>query len=466
MDDILDSISGFFELLWGGPLFLIVAGIGLFFTIKLKGFQFVHIPYIFKSTIGTLFGKNKLNTDGEGQLKPINVAMTVLSGTLGAGTIAGVATAIATGGPGSIFWMWIMAFLGMITKMVEVSLALFYREKDKTGEFYGGPMFYIRKGLGSKWTPLATLYSVALFVLVTTDAGFVQTNTMASTLNGVFGIPVLATGAGIVIVGALVVFKGVKALGAFCTYALPPITLLYFIGAGWVIITHITGVPAVFLDICHYAFAPGPVAGGVIGSTIMTAISRGAARGIFTNEAGMGTSATVHSTANVDHPIRQGMWGSVEVFFVSLITCNFTAFMILSIGMENLDPDIGIINAFNALQTAWPPVCVAILSFGISLILFTSYLGSFIKFRTALGDLTKHKGEKILQFLFFIPPLIAVNMEIPVIWLMADIAVGFLIVPNLIALFKLRKVFLAMYRDFRDKEKAGKITWPELDQIS
>lgn len=452
---MLDILTDFFGFLWGGPLFIVIFGIGLYFTAKLGFFQLLRPRYIWQKTVGTLIGKNKQNTAGEGQLKSIQVAAAVMSGTLGAGTIAGVATAIATGGPGAVFWMWVVAFVGMMTKMVEVSLAVLYREKSKAGEYYGGPMYYIRKGLGAKWTPLATTYTVALLVLVTTDAGFVQTNTLASTLNGIFGIPVWATGIGIVVIGGLVVLKGVKALGVFCTYALPPIVVLYFIGAGWVILTNITLVPGVFVDIVHYAFAPGPIAGGAIGSTVMTAISRGAARGLFTNEAGMGTSATVHATADVDHPIRQGMWGIIEVFFVSFITCNATAFMVLSVGMDNLEADAGIINAFHALGTAWNPTAVQIMSFGISLILFTSYLGSFIRFRTALQDLFGDTGEKILRWAYFIPPLIAVHMEIPAIWLMADVAVGFLIIPNLVALFGLRKVFIRLYRDFLARDAAG-----------
>lgn len=457
---MLHAVADFFEFLWGGPMFIVVFGVGLYFTFRLRFFQLIQPRYIWRNTVGTLFGRNKQDTTGEGQLKSVQVAAAVLAGTLGAGSIAGVATAIATGGPGAVFWMWVVAFVGMVTKFVEVSLAVYYREQNDQGEFYGGPMYYIRKGLGSKWTPLATTYTVALLVLVTTDAGFVQTNTMASTLNGMFGVPPWITGIGIVLIGGLVIFKGIKALGVFCTFVLPPIVLLYYIGAGWVILSNLEGIPQVFLGIVHYAFAPGPIAGGIIGSTIMTAISRGAARGLFTNEAGMGTSATVHATANVDHPIRQGMWGIVEVFVVSFITCNFTAFMVLLVGMDSLVVDAGIINAFNALGTAWHGRVVQAMSFGISLILFTSYLGSFIRFRTALHDLFGDTGERILKWAYFVPPLIAVNMEIPVIWLMADIAVGFLIIPNLIALFGLRHVFMRLYYDFRARDKLGTLHEP------
>ncbi|EBP7333552.1 sodium:alanine symporter family protein, partial [Salmonella enterica] len=200
-----------------------------------------------------------------------------------------------------------------------------------------------------------------------------------------------------------------------------------------------------------YAFAPAPAAGGFVGSTIMMAISKGASRGIFTNEAGMGTSATVHATANVDYAFRQGMWGAVEVFFVSMITCNFTAFAVLASGMWTDASYQGIQIIFAALKETWHPIIVQVLCLGVALILFTSYLGSYIKFRTSINYIFGDKLERIIKWLYFLPPLIAVNMEIPVIWLMADIAVGFLVIPNVIALFLLRKEFISEFNIFRTR---------------
>jgi AGCS family alanine or glycine:cation symporter len=445
-----------------------VAGIGLYFTIRMKGFQVAKIGYIFRNTVGTLFGKNKKDTSGEGSLKSLHVAMTVLSGTLGAGSIAGVATAIAIGGPGAVFWMWVTAALGMLTKMVEVTLGLYYRRRGDNGEYYGGPMFYIRRGLGSKWGPLAVTYAVALFILVVCDAGFVQTNTMASILSQRFEIPVWATGLFIIVVGAVLVFRGVKALGMFATYVLPVIALCYIVGALWVTLAHITAVPQALHDIVVYAFAPHPAVGGFVGSTIVLAMSKGISRGIFANEAGMGTSATVHATASVDHPIRQGMWGTLEVFVVAFITCTVTALAVLTSGLWSTKEHEGINIAFAALDTSWHPTLVTVLSFGTSLIMFTSYLGSFLRFRATLDYLFGEKAEVYLRWLFFVPPMIAVNMEVPWIWLMADAAVGLLIIPNVIALFMLRKVFMKLFQDWikRDKLPEGQTMpnpWKELD---
>ncbi len=347
---------------------MLVIGVGLYFSFSLKFFQLTHLRFIFSNTLGTLFGRNKQDTTGEmdekHSLKSIEVAATVLSGTLGAGSIAGVATAIAVGGPGAVFWMWIIAFLGMMTKMVEVTLALRFRVRGKNGEYYGGPMYYIKNGLCNKWTWLASIYAIALLILVTTDDCFVQTNTMASVLKQVFDFPVMWTGWGIVLVGILVLFNGIKALGIFCTYALPPIALCYLVGTGYVIVENASVIPTVFMNIVHYAFSPAPAVGGFMGATIIMAMSKGVSRGIFTNEAGMGISATIHSTANVDYPFRQGMWGAVEVFVVSMITCNFTAFAVITSGTWCSAKFEGIGIAFAALGTIWPPVAVKTLSLG------------------------------------------------------------------------------------------------------
>lgn len=450
---MLQTILDIFEFLWGGPLFILLIGIGLYFSIRLKFFQLFGLGKIYRYTIGTLAGKNKQNTTGEAtsnkSLKSIEVAATVLSGSLGAGSIAGVAAAIAIGGPGSIFWMWMIATVGVLTKMVEVTLAVHYRVKGENGEYYGGPMHYIKRGLSKKWAPLASLYALALMILVTTDACFVQTNTMAAVIHYTFDMPTLIVGIFIVLVGAFIILRGLAGLGKFCTFALPPITIAYFIGTAWVIIDNYQAIPQVITDIFHYAFAPAPAAGGFVGSTIIMAISKGASRGIFTNEAGMGTSATVHATANVDYAFRQGLWGAVEVFFVSMITCNFTAFAVLTSGMWQNAEYQGIQIVFAALAEVWPPFIVHILTVGVALILFTSYLGSFIKYRTSINYLFGDKWERIIKWFYFLPPLIAVNMEIPVIWLMADIAVGFLVIPNVIALFLLRKDFISEYEKFK-----------------
>ncbi|EEM9079519.1 sodium:alanine symporter family protein [Salmonella enterica] len=396
---MLEQLSQLFEFLWGGPLFLCVIGIGFYFTVRLNFFQIINLKDIYRNTIGTLAGKNKQNTTGEvaskKSLKSIEVAATVLSGSLGAGTIAGVAAAIAVGGPGAIFWMWIIAVVGMMTKMVEV--------------------------------------------------------TLAAVIHYTFDIPTSVIGGFIVIVGALVILKGLSSLGKFCTIALPPITIAYFIGAAGVVVLNIEAIPQVIKSIFYYAFAPAPAAGGFVGSTIMMAISKGASRGIFTNEAGMGTSATVHATANVDYAFRQGMWGAVEVFFVSMITCNFTAFAVLASGMWTDASYQGIQIIFAALKETWHPIIVQVLCLGVALILFTSYLGSYIKFRTSINYIFGDKLERIIKWLYFLPPLIAVNMEIPVIWLMADIAVGFLVIPNVIALFLLRKEFISEFNLFRTR---------------
>jgi AGCS family alanine or glycine:cation symporter len=458
---MLERIETIFGFIWGGPLLVMVVFIGVFFTIQLKGFQVTHFGKIMRDTVGTLFGKNKKDTTGQGQLKSFQVAATVLSGTMGAGSISGVAAAIAIGGPGAVFWMWIIAALGMMTKMVEVTLSVFYRKKSDTGEFYGGPMHYILRGLGKNWKPLATLYSIALLILVLADS-CIQANQMADVLNNEFDIPEYGVGAFIVLIGAVVIGKGVKGLGQFCTKILPPIALLYLIGTGWVIIYNGSAIPEVFGLIFRYAFAPAPAMGGFLGAGIMLAVSKGAARGVWTSEAGIGTSGAAHSTASVDHPFRQGMWGAVEVFIVSVITVNFTAFAVLTSGLWNSDGanQEGINLTFGSLHTAWPAMAVNIFTFGVSLILFTSFMGASIRYRNAIEALF---GEKVLAWLkwgYLILPFITIKTAVPLIWVCGDIALGFLALPNLIAIFLLRSVFINLYKDYMVRDKNGTLNKP------
>lgn len=456
---MFEALAEFMEIVWGIPLMTMMVAVGLYFSVRMKLFQFLHLGYIYRNTIGTLIGKHARTIEGEGQIKSFHAVSAVLAGTVGAGSIAGVASAIAIGGPGAVFWMWVISFFGMATKMVEVTLAVYYRKKGQNGEYYGGPMHYIQDGIGKKWRPLALLYAVALLLLVVTDACFVQTNTMATALNDVFGVPLLATGLVAVAISIIIVLGGVERIGQFCGYMVPPMCLLYIVGAGVVLIANIQHMGEALGMIFQYAFAPAPAAGGFVGSTIMMAMSRGAARGIFSNEAGMGTATTVHATAHVDHPIRQGMWGCVEVFIVTMIVCNLTAFAILTSGVLS-SGETGAVLTFSAFRTVWGPFGMVVVCIATVLFTYSSFLGFFIEFRTAVNFLCGEKIEKFVKWLYFIPPIIAVTMPIEAVWTMADMAVGFLVVPNVIAIFMLRKTFIALFHDFMQRDKEGTLGAP------
>jgi AGCS family alanine or glycine:cation symporter len=281
------------DFLWGTPLMLLMVGVGLYLTIRSGFFQIFGIGTWMKHTLGEVFTKKANEHGGEGELKPYQALSTVLAGTVGSGNIAGVAAAIAIGGPGAVFWMWLIAIVGMMTKMTEVTLAVAYRKKSPSGEFYGGPMHYMRAGLGKAGGIMAGFYAVALFIEVMADACFVQPNTLASCVNDVFGVPLLISGIIVAGLSVIVVLSGgIKKIGDFCGKMVPPMIIIYIVGCLVVICANIGQVPAAFGMIFTYAFAPAPAAGGFVGSTISLAMARGASRGIFSNEAGMGTATT------------------------------------------------------------------------------------------------------------------------------------------------------------------------------
>lgn len=444
-----DKLYSITEFLWGSPLMILMVGVGLYLSIITGFFQITGIKTWWRKTIGEVFGKAKKTDYGEGQLKPYQALSTVLAGTVGSGNIAGVAAAIAIGGPGAVFWMWVIAIVGMLTKMAEVTLSVHYRKKGENGEYYGGPMHYMKAALGKFGKVLAGIYAVALLIMVLTDACFVQTNTLATCANDVFGIPLLVSGIVIVGISMFVIFTGgIQRVGDFCGKLVPPMIIAYIIGTLGVIIANISKVPEAFSLIFKYAFAPAPALGGFAGSTISLAMARGASRGIFSNEAGMGTAATVHATSQTDHPVHQGMYGILEVFIDTIIICSLTALSIITSGVWS-NGNTGVVLTFDAFRSVWGKFGVVILCIAVVLFTYSSYIGFFVEFRTCIEYIFGAKSLKFLQWLFFIMPILAVTMEVEQIWDMADMAVGFIVIPNMIALILLSPKFLKLFKDYK-----------------
>lgn len=451
------KIYDFFDMLWGYPMLILLVGGGLYYGIRTRFFQIRCLPLVFRKTFGEMFGKNKQNLDElEGSMSPFQALSTVLAGTVGSGNIAGVATAIAVGGPGALFWMWVTAIFGMMTKLAEVSLSIKYRKKGEDGEFYGGPMHYMRKGLGKKWAWLAGVYSVALILLVLTDASFVQVNTAATALNSAFNLPLIVTGIAIVVISLFVVIGGTKRIGNFCGKVVPPMCVLYIVACIVVIATHAGNIGHAFGMVFTYAFKPMAAVGGFAGSTIMLTMTKGGFRGIFSNEAGEGTAATVHATAKTDHPVHQGFYGVVEVFIDTIIICTLTGLSILCVGDVWSSGQEGVYLTFAAFKESFGSVGVAIMGVCVFLFAYSSYLGFFVEFRTSLEYVFGEKTSKILRWVFFIPPVISCVLPISVIWDLADMVVGFIFIPNMIALLLLSPQVLEMLKEYTDKCKAEK----------
>ena len=456
---MFQAIYDFTDMLWGWPLFILVAGTGLFLSIKTGFFQITGIKTWWKKTIVEALKKEKNENAGEGELTPWQAITTVLGGTVGSGNIAGVATAIYSGGPGAVFWMWLIAILGMLTKMAEVTLSVNYRKKGEDGEYYGGPMHYMKTALGKTGKVLAGIYGVALFLDIATDACAIQVSTLADAVNDVFGVAPMISAAIVVAISLVIILSGgVKKVGQISSIIVPPMVIIYFIGCMGVIIANIGNLPAALRDIFACAFGAQPIMGGVAGYTVSAAISKGVARGIFSNEAGMGTAATVHATAQTDHPIHQGMYGIFEIFIDTIVVCSLTGLAVLC---ANILPTAteelaGVPMVMEAFRGTWGNFGAIILCVAVVLFCYSGYLGFFVEFRTCTEWLFGLKASKFVNALFFILPLLATMLSTLEVWGLCDIVVGLVIIPNLIALIMLSPKFVELFKEYTGKLKAEK----------
>lgn len=442
------------DFLWGTPLMILMIGVGLYLTIRSGFFQFLGIPTWWKHTVGEVLHGDKSDDakqKHEGELKPFQALSTVLAGTVGSGNIAGVAAAIAIGGPGAVFWMWIIALVGMMTKMAEVTLSVAFRKKTPDGEYFGGPMHYMKEGLGKIGKFLAGFYAIALLIMVLADACFVQPNTLATCVNDVFGVPLIVSGIIITVLSTIVILTGgVQKIGDFCGKFVMPMILLYIVACLSVIIANIGSVPAAFGMIFKYAFAPAPAVGGFVGSTMSLTMARGASRGIFSNEAGEGTAATVHATAQTDHPAHQGMYGILEVFIDTIVICTLTSLAIICSGVWSCG-DTGVVLTFDAFRSTWGFAGIVVLCLAVVLFTYSSYLGFFVEFRTCVEYIFGEKAIKLMKWLFLALPILSVTLEVEQVWDIADMAVGFIVIPNMIALLLLSPKFIELLKDYRAK---------------
>ncbi|HHY41721.1 MAG TPA: sodium:alanine symporter family protein [Thermoanaerobacterales bacterium] len=440
--------------LWGPPMIVLIFITGLIFSIKTRFFQVRKLGYILQNTLFKIFKKDKYT--GEGVMTPMQAISTALAGTVGNGNIAGVATAIAIGGPGAVFWMWVVAFLGMMTKMVEVSLAVHYRVKDDRGNFYGGPMYYIEKGLGPKWKFLAKFFAVMMIIGALGTAVFVQPHTMSEAMKNIFNIPPIVTVTLSVIITGIVIIGGFKRIGEFCERITPFMCLVYIVASLGIILCNISRVPEAFSMIFRYAFTPMPAIGGFAGSTVMLTIQRGMARGMFSNEAGMGSAPMVHATAITDHPIRQGLYGAFEVFVDTLIICTMTALSILmadpmiwSSGLNGVDLTL---KAFN---TFYGPVGSGIVGIAVLLFAFSTMIGYAIEYETSVVYVFGQDKVKFFRWIYLIPPFLTLGKTTELIWTVVDISTGIVGIPNMLALIMLNGVFIKLFEEFMKKEEKG-----------
>jgi len=457
---INQAVNGF---IWGVPAMICIIGVGLLLSVRTRFIQVRKFGAAMKNTIGKIFDKTQAK---DGSMSPFQAVCTALAGTVGTGNIAGVAGAIALGGPGAIFWMWCSAFLGMCTKFSEVTLAIHFREKNANGEYVGGPMYYIKNGLSKKWHFLAVLYALFGVLTVFGTGNATQVNTIVSSIhsalhnlhiidgtvderaNLIFGIFIAAF-------VAMVLLGGIKRIGQVSEKLVPFMATLYVILAIGVVILHINRIPAVFAMIFKSAFTPQAATGGIIGSMFLS-MKKGVSRGIFSNEAGLGTGSIAHACADTNNAVHQGMFGIFEVFMDTIVVCTLTGLVIL-LGAPNIvyGQAAGAeltISGFTATYGGWVSIftAVAMCCFAFSTIIGWGLYGSrCIEF---LG------GEKLVRpFLvaYSFVSIIGATINLGLLWDIADTFNGLMAIPNLIALLVLSGQVKKLAIDVDQAQKSG-----------
>ncbi len=435
--EINDAVNSF---VWGWPAIILIFGVGIYLTIRLKGIQFRNIGFQIRNTYVKTFreAKKEAGNDLEGEITSFQAAMASVSAVVGSGNIAGVATAIVSGGPGALFWMLVAAIVGMATKYAEIALGVKYREKAEDGTYVGGPMYYVAKGLHAPW--LGKVIAVLFIFFSIVISAVVDTNTMSQALNESFGINPIVAGAIFAVITGVVIFGGIKRIGEVCGLLSPFMAGAYLICGLFIIITNISGVPAAIAFIVKAAFTPQAAIGGAAGFTIMTAMRYGMARGIFSNEAGLGSASVTHAAAKVKEPGEQAIWGPLEVFVDTCVVCMVTGLTIVLSGLWDSGAEgVGLtMAAFNKLLPGnwgqYVVLCASVL-FGFScLITYYNYLEkSWISLFGKTRESVK-TSKLIVRIIWLIFIMVGSYSTLGVVWDLADTCNGLIIIPNLIAL--------------------------------
>jgi len=451
--------------IWGIPAMVCIIGVGLLLSVRTGFLQLRKFPYAIKTTIGRIFRKKDAS---DGAMTPFQAVCTALAATVGTGNIAGVAGAIAIGGPGAVFWMWCSALLGMCTKFSEVTLAVHFRERNKNGELVGGPMYYIKNGLGSRWQFLAVLYSLFGVLTVFGTGNATQVNTIVtaidsallaygSSLNSILPTVNLVVGVVVAMMVAMVLLGGVKRIGSVTEKLVPFMALFYVVLALGVVVINYRRFPAVLASIVGGAFDPQAFTGGAIGS-IFLSMQKGVSRGIFSNEAGLGTGSIAHACADTHKPVKQGMFGIFEVFADTIVICTLTAMVILCSGVPvGYGSAAGAeltISGFTATYGGWSSIftAVALCCFAFSTIIGWGLYGSrCIEF---LFHTDKVVGPFLVVYSFV--SILGATVDLGLLWSIADTFNGLMSIPNLIALLLLSGTVAKLTKEFFAGEGAKK----------
>lgn len=447
--------------IWGVPAMICIFGVGLYLSLRTRFLQIRKFPYAIRTTIGRMFRKKDAS---DGAITPFQAVCTALAATVGTGNIAGVAGAIAIGGPGAVFWMWISALLGMCTKFAEVTLAVFYREKNANGELVGGPMYYIKNGLGKKWHFLAYLFAAFGVLTVFGTGNATQVNTITTAINSALmnyhviseksvSLSNLIQGIIIAALVALILLGGVKRIAQVTEKLVPFMALFYIILALGVILLKINTIPSVFVSIFKGAFRPSAVTGGIVGSMIMS-VKKGVSRGIFSNEAGLGTGSIAHACADTRKPVKQGMFGIFEVFTDTIVICTLTALVILCSGTSIAYGQAAgaelTISGFTATYGNWVSLFTAL---AMCCFAFSTILGWGLYGARCIEFLFSEKITKYFMAAYSLVAILGATANLGLMWSIAETFNGLMAIPNLIALFLLSGKVVELTKEYFANER-------------
>jgi AGCS family alanine or glycine:cation symporter len=438
IESVLNEISA---LVWGPVMLVLLLGIGVYLTLGLRFFTWRNTYHALK----ILWDGRK--SDKKGDITPFQALMTALSATIGTGNIAGVATAITLGGPGAIFWMWVTALFGMATKYAEAVLAVKYRELDDRGRYVGGPMYYIKNGLKAHWRWLATAFAFFGAIAAFGIGNMVQANSVADAVNSLFQIPSYYTAAALTLLSAIVILGGIQRIAEVAAKLVPMMATAYIAAALFIIVSEYQAIPQAFMLIFSHAFSETAVVGGFAGATVWAAIRFGVARGVFSNEAGLGSAPIAHAAAKTNHPVKQGMVAMLGTFIDTLLVCTMTALVIILSGAWSSGINGAALSSL-AFISALPVVGGYIVVFGLVVFAFTTILGwSYYGERCA----EYLWGTKIIwpyRVLWLCAIPIGAMSKLTLVWLVADILNGLMAIPNLIALVLLSPAIFKITADF------------------
>ncbi len=461
MTSVIESInSAVNDFIWGVPAMICIIGVGLVLSFRTKFIQIRKFPYAMKVTIGRMFKKKEA---ADGAMTPFQAVCTALAATVGTGNIAGVAGAIAIGGPGAVFWMWISAILGMCTKFSEVTLAVHFREKNEKGELVGGPMYYIKNGLKKHWHWLAYLFSIFGVLTVFGTGNATQVNTITTAIDSAlenYGIMSgdsaktvnLIIGIILAVLLAMILLGGIKRIGQVTEKLVPFMALLYIVFAIGVIALNIQNIPSVFSLIIEGAFNPASVTGGAVGSFFMS-MKKGVSRGIFSNEAGLGTGSIAHACADTRKPVKQGFFGIFEVFVDTIVICTLTALVILCSEVPiNFGSAAGAeltISGFTSTYGSWVSIFTAV---AMCCFAFSTIVGWGLYGARCIEFLFGSKVNKPFMLVYSLVAIVGATMDLGLLWSIAETFNGLMAIPNLIAVFLLSGVVVKLVKEYFAKE--------------